>query len=901
MIKESVFSISQEAGSPARGLLGAKMLVFPKKRTSKNVCFPHVSRLIKVLLILYSFSAFYVGTPSRRHPNAVPAFAAEEAPEKTHDTEARTGLAEVEIHQQESDLPINDRDDKKQIKEGANEDVSPQFLGAKEPKTTASKKDAGQAGQSEEGGTISSINSQIEAPSADRLVQSQKESSPLLTTEAEVREETKRSERVTGTRDNRHSSSSPAISSSFPAGTNSSSSPTPTAIPLDTSVSPQNETPVLSLSGNGSVSRSAPSTNKGNEEKVSLILDELLTQEQKNQLPAYYLDALRSYLSGLSTEEVEQLLAYDAAIRAKASEDALTQYVTSELSNQANRDSRVENEPGIRQPGIPPVLQHANAASALHSPTAAGRDEGTSAAVDSPKLPASSSPLLNSTWVDVHGNAPAFPQMPAPEGFSQNERPHQHPFDLVSTLPQTLSYGSFFPLDPNDRAWTALYPSVPSFPGAPPSPLTDTQNGQVPAVLQPLELQPLVPLQLGPVALPLSPASLLFGSGYSRTSPNFPGQAPPPARNAALLSPLTGVVDGVLRAATTGVVAPAVVNAGVLLNNANQISARVQEGSEQASQFIEGFTAYRHSNPDDPLAKLVNVLEEAATSLNAKGGLEAEAVGMKNHSTSGALVEGQEARSKRETGTNKNHAANAAVLLLETGGEGEGRSGSQGGINMQGVEYQLTNKADPFNFSDFASAAGVSEAKQRQAKEEQRLRNAKKSEEPANVISNVIGTGFDVAVDVLSRHQQQQERQRQRMQSGSDLWALPYGQSAGSRQQNRQSAAGDNPPDPTAAAQQYGYYAGYNGRGYPLGDTAENFQNGLTAAEPHPYSHTYSLVPPQVALAHSVAARNAAPEYASGGFLQYHSPAGPVTTSSGNYAYPLMTAYVHPMSGMSAS
>ncbi|KYK67952.1 hypothetical protein TGPRC2_214510 [Toxoplasma gondii TgCatPRC2] len=900
MIKESVFSISQEAGSPARGLLGAKMLVFPKKRNSKNVCFPQVSRLIKVLLILYSCSTFYVGTLSKRHPHAVPVFATEEAPEKTHETEARTGLAEVEIHQQESDLPKNDRDDEKQIKEGANEDVSPHFLGAKEPKTIAPKEDSGHAGQSE-GEIISSINFQIEAPSADRLEQSQ-ESSPLLTTEAEVREATKQIERVTGTRGNRHSPSSPAISSPFPAGPNSSSSPTPTAIPLDTSVSPQNETQVLAHSGNSSMSRSASSTNKGNEEKVSLILDELLTQDQKKQLPAYYLDALRSYLSGLSNEEVEQLLAYDAAIRAKASEDALTQYVSSELSNQANRDPLVENKSGIQQPGIPPALQHANASSALYAPTADGRDEGTSAAVDSPKLPASSSPLFNNTWVDMHGNAPAFPQMPAPEGFSQNEGPHQHPVDLVFTLPQTLSYGSLFPLDPNDKAWTALYPSVPSFPGAPPSPpLTDMQNGQVPAVLQPLELQPLVPLQLGSVALPLSPAGLLFGNGYSRTSPNFPGQAPPPARNAALLSPLTGVVDGVLRAATTGVVAPAVVNAGLLLHNANQISARVQEGSEQASQFIEGYTAYRHSNPDDPLAKLVNVLEEAATSLNAKGGLEAEAVGMQNHSTSGALVEGQEARSKRETGTSKNHAANAAVLLLETGGEGEGRSGSQGGINMQGVEYQLTNKADPFDFSDFASAAGVSEAKQRQAKEEQRLRNAKKSEEPANVISNVIGTGFDVAVDVLSRHQQQQERQRQRMQSGSDLWALPYGRSAGSLQQTPQSAAGDKPPDHTAGTQHYGYYAGYNGRGYPLGDTAENFQNGFTAVEPHPYSHTYSVVPPYVALTQSVAAGNPAPEYASGGFLQYHSPAGPITTSSGNYAYPLMTAYAHQMSGMSAS
>ncbi|CBZ54741.1 conserved hypothetical protein [Neospora caninum Liverpool] len=814
MTQESFSSISQGTVGPVRGLLRAKMLAPAKQRNTKNVYFPQVRRLLGVLFLFCLSSTFYVGTSSEA-PHAVLASAPAEAPEKTEETETRTGGVELEIHQHADELSDYERDEKQQSKEEATERTSLEFLGPKETRTIAQKKEAGNAGQGNEGEATAPLNSQVAA-----------------------------------------------------------------------------------LSPNSSASASP--TNQANEEKVAFILDQLLTPEQKTQLPADYLEALRSYLSGLRNEEIEQLLAYDAAIRAKAREDALTQHFSSELSNQESRDPRVAYEPDVRQSVPPPPPQDASAAFASHSPTAIGSDSGASVAVDSARpLLATYSPLFNSTWVDVNGPSTPVPQMHVPGGSHNMGTP---PFTPISPLPATSSYGAFFPAGQNDRSWADMYSSAPTpFAAAPAPPQTESPTAQVPALLQPLELQPLVPLQLGPVALQLSP-NLLFGSGYSRTS-SFPTQTPPPVRNAALLSPLTGVVDGVLRAATTGVVAPAVANAGVLLNNANQISARVQEGSEQASQFIEGFTAYRHSNPDDPLAKLVNVLEEAATSLSAKGGLEAEAVGMQ-HQTDGTLVEGQEAESRHEKGPrqkNGRSASSSALVLLETGGEGEdpGSSGSQKGA-MQGVEYKLTNKADPFDFSHFASAAGVNEAKQKQAKEEQMLRNAKKSQEPAEVISNVIGTGFDVAVDVLSRHQQQ-ERQRQQMQN-SEAWALPYAQNAGSVQQNPHNGAGEKLYGYTAGPQQYGYHAGYSAGENPFGYTAEKQRNRFAPAGPQSYGPAYSLSPTHVALTQSgVPARNAGPEYANGVFLQYPSPSGPLTTSSGNYAYPLMSAYApHPTSGMSA-
>ncbi|PFH37094.1 hypothetical protein BESB_035520 [Besnoitia besnoiti] len=610
---------------------------------------------------------------------------------------------------------------------------------------------------------------------------------------------------------------------------------------------------------------------------VKFIIDQLLTPEQQEQLPPQHLESLATYLSSLRSEEVEQLLSYNAALKANQTQGAMTAASATELSSQ-ERGKPAPSPSGEVQPAR--TVEQATDDAPVRTADSPGSESNPSV-LPGPSMPSAPyAASFSSSWVDM--NSPPGRTRLTPSADGSVAAPAST--SAFGALPLAAAASPSAPLYPTETVLRegSEMPSfaTPAFSGLPLPFLSDAQTAQLPALLQPLELQPLVPLQLGLPLPPLGPSAAHYrGNGFTPHSAGVSGPQPPPAtRSSSILSPLTGVVDGVLRAATTGVVAPAMINAGVLLNNANQITARVQEGSEQASQFVEGFTAYRHSNPDDPIAKLVNVLEEAATTLSSKN------AGM-DHS----VVEGQMTRSGSGDKAGSS-PRNSAVALLETGGDGEGlgTAGSQHGSadRMHGMEYKLTSKADPFDFSEFASAAGVNEAKQRQEKEAQRLRNAKKTQGPEDVISTVIGTGFDVAVDVLSRHQQHQERQRQQMSGGSGFLASPYAQNLS---QTRQTVY-------DGAAHQYGYHNGHSRAEAPYGYHTERQQTNHPT-EPHQYGHDagpqpYSLssVSPS-AWQHPTAGRaaDAFADYGHTGFLQPHAHS---ISSSGTSAYPLMAAAV---------
>ncbi|PHJ17429.1 hypothetical protein CSUI_008751 [Cystoisospora suis] len=595
-------------------------------------------------------------------------------------------------------------------------------------------------------------------------------------------------------------------------------------------------------------------------------LQQLLTPEQQEQLAPEYLKALRSYLHTLRPDERGQLLYYDAFIKANngippepmpsfpvtsppAAVESAPATNSQDPQNTIIPRTASEGYPLFSNAGIGSNVQQL---SPEKTPEAFNFTPGgrlTASAAATPQETPSNVP-----WMEM-----GYPRQqtsdPAATSNSQYSAPPLSSTPIAPFMPPSSEMpGSFpmmtTPLSTPSLASPSYFPppgTAPQIP-VPPSltaPPTDVQQGPdppTPSFLQPLQLQPLVPLQLP------APATLLNSVSRS-TAYHTASLAGTPG---SLLAPLTGVVDGVLRAATAGVVEPAVINANAILNNANQISARVQEGSDQASQFLDEFTAYRHSHPDDPIAKLVNVFEDAATGLSAASHNSRASTGSTNIEGQGAGKTSSSSDSLSGTFGGKN--IKATEILLDNPISTSQNTASNLDTDT-GVSYKLTSKSNPFDMSGFSSSSETHHSSDR--KSHKKSDGESSSQDPKDIVTNVLGTGFDIAYDVISRHQQkqQQERQERKIRSHLEQEVL--------KQQQQQYPY--QFPMNTATYPRTSVTPGAGLPYPPYTQAAPMYQSGMYASSHPQQQQQQGFLPPAVAAPRSEIAP--LPSYSEGGFL----------------------------------